>query len=78
MKKRLICTVCVVVILMMEVVLPLFYGSYVKFLLDGLTNLVSMIVSCTAGMVLLYYSGGFDWMCEHLIKSSVEDEEDEE
>lgn len=77
MKKRGICIICVIVILLAEVVLPLaVYGDYIRFLLDGLANLVSLLVSVAAGMILLYESGAFEWACERLIGS--EDEEDDE
>ena len=77
MNKRGICMICVIIILFAEVILPLaVYGDYVRFLMDGLVNLASLIVSCTAGMILLYESGAFEWACERLIGS--EDEEDDE
>ena len=77
MKKGVICVFCVMTILLAEVILPLaVYGSYVRFLMDGLVNLASLMLSVTAGMILLHVSGGFEWACERLIGS--EDEEDDE
>lgn len=77
MKKGVICICCLVVIVLAEVVLPLaVYGSYVRFLMDGLVNLASLMLSVAAGMILLYYSGAFEWACERLLGSA--EEEDEE